>query len=116
MNKQNIFDNLKALQTRAFSLSKQDKKDIENLSNDLKIDFVKRKNCPNCYADQIIRLLIEVKKSLIVIENLNCQYVVIGDKDVTIRGARINNNTITDELAEWLIKVYPYHSKYIKRK
>jgi len=116
VNYKQIFDNLKALQNRAFSLSKQDRKDIRDLSKEFNIEFAYRKNCSSCYADQIIVLLIRVKKELLPEENANCDYVVIGDKDVKIRGVRINNGTITNELAEWLIKVYPYHQKYIKKK
>jgi len=116
VNYKETYDNLKALQNRAFSLSKQDRKDVRDLSKELNIDFVYRKNCASCYADQIIILMIRIKKELLPGENLACQYEVIGDKDVKIRGVRINNGTITNELAEWLIKVFPKHANYIKKK
>lgn len=116
MDYKDTYDKLKALQNRAFSLYKEDKKYIRELSKEFNIDFVYRKNCSSCYADQIIVLLIRVKKELLPEENINCDYVVINDKDVWIKGRRINNETITNELVEWLIKNYSNHSSYIKRK
>lgn len=111
-----IYDELKALNTRAFSLSNKDKEYIKQVSKYFNIEFVERKKCVNCYADQLVVLLIELKKHLSVRENINCKYEVISNKDVIIRGRRINNETITDEIAEWLIKNFPNYNKYIKLK
>ncbi len=117
MSDQEIYDNLKALQNRAFSLSKNDKKYIKELSKELSIEFVERgEKCSNCYSDQIIILMIHFKKSLVVIENKNCDYEVINNKDVTILGKRTNNQTITNELAEFLINNFRHHKKYITKK
>lgn len=116
MNYIEIFEQLKALNTRAFGLSKKDKEDVRSISKDLNIPFVIRKNCTSCYADQLIILSIETKKHLVIVENSNCDYIVIGNKDVRIRGQRINNETITNEIAEWLISVYPKALNYIKKK
>lgn len=116
MNYQTIYDELKALQNRAFNLSKNDRDYIKRLSKDFNIEFVVRGNCKNCYNDQIIMLAIHVKKLLLPVENKNCKYVVIGGKNVLIKGRIINDETITDELAEWLIRAFKNHDKYIKLK
>lgn len=116
MNYQEIYDELKALQNRAFNLSKNDKDYVKQLSKDLNIEFVVRGNCKNCYNDQLIILAIHVKKLLLPFENKNCKYEVIGGKNVLIKGRVINEETITDELAEWLIRVFKNHAKYIKLK
>ena len=116
MSYKETYDTLKALQNEAFSLSTQNKNLIKQISKNLNIDFVERKKCVNCYQDQLIVLLIELKKHLTPIENKECVYEVIGNKDVTIMGKRINNELITNDLAEWLIKYYPYHKKYIRLK
>lgn len=116
MGNQEIYDNLKALQNRAFSLSNNDKKLIRSLSKEFDIEFVERENCKHCFANQINFLMDAVKVHFDVIENLNCDYVVIDNMDVTIMGKRVNNNTITNELAHFLINNFRHHQKYIRLK
>lgn len=110
------YEKLKALNSRAFNLSQDDKDFIKYVSSELKIPFVARKNCKDCFKDQIIILCMALKKQLQPIENSNCDFVVIGDLDVNIRGVRINNQTLTNDLANWLINTFKNHAKYIKRK
>lgn len=99
-----IYENLKALQNRAFNLSKKDKSFIVETSKSLNINFVERgKGCVNCYNDQIIILLIAIKKLVTVTENKNSIYKMVNGKNINWRGIIINDETLTDEIAEKFI-------------
>lgn len=98
-----IYENLKALQNRAFSLSKKDREFIRETSKELNVDFSPRPRCEDCYKDQIIILLIAVKKHISVVENNSTSYKMVNNKNINWRGIIINDETLTDEIAEKFI-------------
>ncbi len=116
MNYREIYENLKALQNRAFSLSKKDREFIRDLSNELKVSFTPRSKCADCYKDQIIILVIEVKKHVTIIENSNTVYKMVNSKNINWRGFKINDETITDELADKFISNVRNWSNFIQKK
>jgi hypothetical protein len=98
-----IYENLKALQNRAFNLSKKDRDFIKSASMELNVGFNPKSRCMDCYRDQIIILLIAVKKHVSVIENKSSVYKMVNGKNIKWRGQIINDETLTDELAEKFI-------------
>jgi len=112
-----IYYELKALHSKAFNLSSNDKDRIKQISKDYNIGFVERSaGCTNCYVDQIIILMIAMKKKLLPFENKNCDFIVVDNVDVTILGHRVNNETITNDVANFIIANFRHHKKYIKKK
>lgn len=94
-------------------LTNDDKKLIEDLSNELNVKFIKRSSCQNCYQDQILLLLKALTVQKIENGEITNDYVLRPDIDViyndltskTDRNIRINNSTLTDELAEKLLNM-----------
>lgn len=81
------------------SVTSDDKRFIEAKSEELGIAFnPKSTKCKDCYIDQAVLLHRELTKQ-IEIES-ECHYRLRDDIDVIINGVRINNATLTDELAE----------------
>lgn len=111
-----IYKQLKALQVKAFALSKNDKKFIRETSKELNVDFNPRTKCFDCYKDQVIILAIECKKHLNVIDNANCSYKMVAGKNILWRNHVINDETITDELAELFIGNHRNWSKFVEKK
>jgi len=104
MNYDEIYNDLKALRVKAFALSKKDKEFIRETSKSFNIDFNERgSSCVDCYRDQIIILSIAAKKHLTIIENETTGYKMVNDKSIKWREHVINNETITDEIAEKFI-------------
>lgn len=104
MSNEEIYNELKALRVKAFALSKKDKEFIREASKVLNVAFNPLSRCEDCYRDQIIILTIEVKKYLTVIENESSVYKMVNNKSINWRGVIINNETVTDEIAEKFIK------------
>ena len=100
MNNAEKYNELKALHNKAFNLSKTDKKLIKELSSELGLEFIPREKCQDCYRDQIVILMIELKKTLTVEENSSCAYEMVNDKSIKWASFIINNATLTNELAE----------------
>jgi len=116
VNSEEIYNELKALQNRAFSLSKKDREFIRNTSKLLNVPFYPKSKCEDCYKDQIIILAIEVKKSLSVIENNSTSYKMVNGKSIKWRGININDETITDEIAEKFILNVKNSINFIQKK
>jgi hypothetical protein len=110
------YNDLKALQNRAFSLSKKDKSFIKETSKELNVEFSPRSRCEDCYRDQIIILLIEIKKHISVIENKSCSYKMVNGKNIKWRGKIINDETLTDDLAKDFISNLKNWSNFIAKK
>lgn len=77
--------------------SSEDKQLIADLSLKYNLPFEPKKACKNCYIDQAILLLLEMKGEIPTGE---CKSKLRDDIDVIINGTRINNVTLTDELVE----------------
>jgi len=109
MNYDEIYNDLKALRVKAFALSKKDKEFIRETSKSFNIDFNERgSSCVDCYRDQIIILSIAAKKHLTIVENETTGYKMVTGKSIKWRQIKwrehvINNETITDEIAEKFI-------------
>lgn len=116
MNYQETYNNLKALKVRAFSLSKQDRAFVRDTSKELSVEFVPRVKCLNCYADQIMILLLECKKYFTIEDNKAVSYKMVNGKNILWRGFKINDETLTNELAEKFIQLNGNWSKFIEKK
>lgn len=116
MDYNEIYENLKALNIGAFSLSKKDREYIRTLSIDLDIPFYPKSKCLDCYKDQIIILTIAVKKKLAIVENTNCSYKMVNDKSIKWQSFKLNSETITDELAEKFISNVKNWRNFIEKK
>lgn len=116
MNFEILYNELKALQNKAFNLSKTDKELVRQTSKDLNLEFNPKTKCANCYSDQIIILLIELKKKIAVVENFGCSYEMVNNKSIKWAGYYINCETITNEIAEKFISNVNNWEQYIKRK
>lgn len=116
MNIDEIYNELKALKLKAFSLSKKDRAFIRDTSKELSVEFNPRSKCEDCYRDQIIILTIEVKKHLSVVENSSSSYKMVNGKSINWRGLKINDETITDEIAEKFISNVKKYSNFIEKK
>ncbi len=111
-----IYEKLKALQVKAFSLSKIDRSFVRDTSKELSVQFNPQSKCQDCYRDQIIILSIAVKKHLSVIENENTVYKMVSGKSIKWRSFIINDETLTDELAENFISNVRKWSNFIQKK
>ena len=69
------------------------------------INFIERTNCQSCFSDLAIQIIYEQSKKSAV-KNNSSKYILKPGVDVIIAGTgqRINAATMTDELAEKLIK------------
>lgn len=77
--------------------SADEKQLIAELSIKYHLPFNPKKACKNCYADQAVLILLEMKKAS---ADQSCKARLRDDIDVIINGTRINNATLTDELVE----------------
>jgi len=64
---------------------------------------VKKDGCRQCWSD----LAVEVVKAIEAAESVSVprgtsKYKMVKGRDVIVRGRRINDQTLTDDLAEWL--------------
>lgn len=85
----------------------EDKQLIADLSLKYELPFDPKKACKNCYIDQAILILLEMKGE---IPTEPCKARLRDDVDVVINGTRINNATLTDELvAKYRGKGLPEH-------
>lgn len=87
------------------TLSKLDESEhdaILELSDKYEVPHPKNLSCPDCWKDQILLVKIKIKEELQKLEKK--QYILRGGVDVIYKGQRINSDTITDKLAEKLIK------------
>lgn len=75
----------------------EDKQLIADLSVKYELPFDPKKACKNCYIDQAILLLIEMKGE---IPTEPGKARLRDDIDVIIDGIRINNATLTDDLVK----------------
>jgi len=116
MNFETLYSELKALQNKAFNLSKADKQLIRDASKDLEIDFFPRPKCDDCFRDQIIILLIDLKKKIVIVENNECIYEMVNNKSIKWGNNLINSETITYELAEEFKKNVKAWASFIKLK
>lgn len=60
--------------------------------------------CQKCYSDQAILILSELKKEKANTEKSDRKYVLRDNIDCIFKGMRINNDTLTDEMAEALLE------------
>lgn len=80
--------------------TRADREFIRKLSAEMGVEFKPRKGCPNCYNDQAILLLsiLKAKES-----GSGQRYKLKPGLDFRWKGERINDETLTDELAERLL-------------
>lgn len=72
------------------------------LSEKYNVPPPKNRSCPDCWKDQIILIKIAIKELLQKSEKR--KYILRGGVNVIYKGIHVNADTITDELAESLIK------------
>lgn len=80
------------------NVTSSDKKLIKELSKQYDLPFNPQGACKNCYIDQAILILLQIKGE-IPSEN-GCKARLRDDIDVILHGIRINNATLTDEIVE----------------
>lgn len=83
----------------AGTYTSEDKKLITELSGELGVEFNPRKKCVSCWFDQVVLL-----HSIIKAKESTCSYVLKHGLDFIWNGLRVNNETLTDEIAEKLIR------------
>ena len=114
----NDIEKLKELY-RSKTLSKKDKNYIEELCTDYDVKL--NKKCSSCYSDAILILIKKItEKNLPKKETATTddrKYILKSGVDVWFGSIRVNEVTLTDELAEKIItRGFPvrYFDKYEK--
>lgn len=99
-----MYDKLKALAEKK-TLNAQDKAFIVEASKELDVEFNPTQNCKNCYFDQIFVLTAKIKAEEMK-PNKGCDYLLDPKLkiDVIHREVRVNAETLTNKIAEQLIK------------
>ena len=87
------------------NLTIEDKQFIKDLSTQLNVKFVEREFCSDCYKDQIMVLLKVLTQQKIDNGELTADYVLRPDIDVIYNGLRVNNSTLTNEIAEQFLQM-----------
>lgn len=99
---QNQLQELETLARKVGSeYSADDKFFIKAISEDLGVAFKPRANCKECYSDQAKILLKKVREQKPAASDR--AYELLPDVDVIWRNIRVNNETLTDEIAEQMI-------------
>lgn len=96
------------------ALTDEDKKYIREMSDEMGIAFSPRKRCANCYIDQAISIWREMAKQDTSEER---KFLLVPGTDVLFRGQRVNDATLTDEVAaELLAKGFPKYlfARYVE--
>ena len=88
------------------ALTDEDRSFIRDLSAEMGMEFSAKKRCANCYIDQAIAIWREMAK--LPEEQQEEQpearkYALVPGTDVLYRGLRINEATLTDELAKTIL-------------
>ena len=98
------FDKLKKL-FEASSLNDEDKAFIRDMCKEFHLSFEPRNTrCQNCYKDQIIIIMNEIKKKQA--PKTGCKWSVVephGSVGLIINGELVNNSTINNGLAKRVI-------------
>ena len=84
------------------ALTDDDKSFIRDLSAEMGMAFSAKKRCSNCYIDQAIIIWREMAK-LPEEQPEARKYALVPGTDVLFRGLRINEATLTDELAKTIL-------------
>ena len=87
------------------NLTIEDKQFIKDLSTQLNVKFVEREFCSDCYKDQIMVLLKVLTQQKIDNGEITADYVLRPDIDVIYNGLRINNATLTNDIAEEFLRM-----------
>ena len=87
------------------NLTLEDKQFIKDLSTQLNVKFVEREFCSDCYKDQIMVLLKVLTQQKIDNGEITADYVLRPDIDVIYNGLRINNATLTNDIAEEFLRM-----------
>ena len=87
------------------NLTLDDKQFIKDLSTQLNVKFVEREFCSDCYKDQIMVLLKVLTQQKIDNGEITADYVLRPDIDVIYNGLRINNATLTNDIAEEFLRM-----------
>ena len=84
------------------ALTEEDKAYVRAMSDEIGIAFSPRKRCSNCYIDQAIAIWREMAKHPEEQPEAR-KYALVPGTDVLFRGLRINEATLTDELAKTIL-------------
>lgn len=82
--------------------TKTDRDTIRELSKSMGVTFKPRRGCPNCYHDQAVLLWSKLRADEAA-KTSPCNYKLKPGLDFIYRGQRINQNTLTNEIAEELL-------------
>lgn len=96
---QSIADN------QAKKLTDDDKQFIVETAEELGVEFAPKSRCKSCYFDAVILCLVELKKqgAQVEAEKDERAYVLRPGLDVRFGDVRVNEHTLTDDLARELI-------------
>lgn len=95
-------EQLQTLLGRAYSLTDEEKKIIRKCTKTLGIEHNFKSKCNDCYKDALTLCLLKLKK-----QNHGCKYYFNLSRGIRIGGHLLNNDNITDEVAEQLLKENP---------
>ena len=63
---------------------------------------VKKEQCRQCWSDLAVELVKAIEAAEAVSVPRGTSWRMVKGRDVIVRGRRINDQTLTDDLAEWL--------------
>lgn len=108
-----IHDTLSAIQQKV-TLSADDKAFIKNMSEQLGLAFTPRGNCKRCYQDQAVAIYKAIKEHDAE-QPTSDHYQLRDGLDViwSFNGMRINESTITDEVAAFILE-HGFPRKFFK--
>ena len=84
------------------ALTDEDRSFIRDLSAEMGMEFSAKKRCANCYIDQAIAIWREMAKQPEE-QPEGRKYALVPGTDVLFRGLRINEATLTDDLAKTIL-------------
>lgn len=96
MNNKQKLEELAEKEVSAYT--SEEKNFITELSDQMGVEFHPSKKCTSCWLDQVVLL-----RSILKAQESTCSYVLKPGLDFRWNGLRVNNDTLTDEIAERLI-------------
>lgn len=93
---------LREVATNRPALTEDEKQQIRELANAAGVT-IRKTSCKDCYYDAAVEILSKTAKAEEPAP-VSGRWAVRPGLDVIFRGKRVNADTITDDLAEWLLE------------
>lgn len=103
MDKQLIKEELRAILNKpARELTADDKASVQYIADELKIEINPKRSCNSCWHDAAMQILESLKDDETE-QKSDAKYVLKQGVDVYFGSVRVNEHTLTDEMAERII-------------